>query len=174
MRLLVLGSSHAAQLRGRLRAGRGRDLAHVRADGIPGGRLSSDRHRIRLLRVAAAVRPHQVLLIMGGNDVAARDFDIPELSRALQLMGLGLEALGVSRIWVLPLLPRESTRPGDVSATRYEERRRALHRIWTTRFRRAPITCLNLEFPGGMLGRDGVHLSGKGWEVVMDIIRSIK
>ena len=174
LHLLVIGSSHAARLRRQLRGSLGHGLAHVGAEGIPGGLLSSETHRVRLLRMVEAYRPQEVLLILGGNDLAARDMDIPELTGDLQLLGLGMEALGVTRLWVLPVLPRTSTRPGDVSPTRFEERRRALNRIWGTRFRRAPIACLNVAYPEGMVGRDGVHLSERGWRVLIEIIRGIQ
>ena len=115
----------------------------------------------------------QVVLIIGGNDLAARDLDLPQLSSDLHLLGLGLVALGVNRVWVLPILPRSKTRRGDVSPERYEQRRRAVNRIWATRFRRSPVTMVNGDYPAGMLGRDGVHLSVQGERVIMDMIRGI-
>ena len=172
MSLLILGSSHARRL-GRNLQERGREESLISAAGIPGGRLMSERHRIWLLTMAKARRPKTVVLMLGGNDLSARDFDLPSLSTHLSILGLGLLALGVENVWVLPILPRSTTRPVDVSPQRYEQRRLATNRIWSTRFRRAPVTMINAEYPPGTIGRDGVHLSARGEEAVLEIVRGI-
>ena len=128
MGLLLLGSSHAMRIRRRLR-GEGYERNGMEATGIPGGRLSSEGHRRRLLMMAKARRPSQVVLIIGGNDLCGRDFDLSRLSEDLKLLGLGQEALRVGRVLILPILPRERTRVGDVSPEHYEQRRVAANRI---------------------------------------------
>ena len=146
----------------------------MEATGIPGGRLSSEGHRRRLLLMARARHPSQVVLIIGRNDLCGRDFDLPRLSEDLKLLGLGLEALGVGRVWILPILPRERTRVGDVSPERYEQRRVATNRIWATRFRRPPVTMVNMDYPMGTVGRDGVHMSMRGERVVLEVLSAIQ
>ena len=175
MTLLILGSSHAARLKRRLpvavQSGHvGPDIA---AEGVPGGRLGCPRHHHRLLAMAASRRPDTVVLMIGGNDLCARDFDLPSLSQDLISLALGLSALGVGRVYILPIIPRSRTRPGDVTPARFEERRAATNHIWETRFRRPPVTMINMEYPQGALRRDGVHLSRRGERAVLAAVHAV-
>ena len=172
MSLMILGSSHAARLRRRLRE-RGSEFPGISAAGIPGGRLLNQRHHRRLLTEAKVQRPEQVLLVIGGNDLCGRDLDFPFLSESLTALGLGLLALGVRRVWALPILPRMVARPGDVSAPRFEQRRLAVNRIWATRFRRPPVTLVGVDIPRDILGRDGVHMSARGEVVMLQIAQDL-
>ena len=166
---LILGDSFAARLARSLRSG-GSELPGVASFGIPGGRLSSSRHRMRLLAAAEAQRPRCVVLVIGGNDLCPRDFDLRRLADDVYSLGMGLEALGVTRVWLLPIPPRIRTRVGDVSVARYEERRRAANIVLATRFRWPPVTIINMEYPSGSLGHDGVHLSRRGEEFVLAVV----
>ena len=168
---LILGSSHAMRLRRRLREDDSRGLAGVSAAGIPGGLLGSARHHKWFLQMAKAQRLRQVILLLGGNDLCRRDFDLPQLSDDIYTLGLGLLAVGVDRVWMMPILPRFHTRDGDVTPEQYEDRRRAANRILGTRFRRPPVTMLNVCFSSAHIGRDGVHLSRVGEDAVLDVIR---
>ena len=172
MSILLLGSSHARRFKRRLREG-GYEARRMSAEGIPGCLLSSEAHTARLLRIAKARKPEQVVLMLGGNDLSSRDFDLPHLSGELHLLGLGLAALGVKETWILPILPRKRTRCIDVSPQRYEERRLATNRIWATRFRHAPVTMINMDYPEGALGHDGVHMSERGELAVYDMLMRI-
>ena len=62
--------------------------------GFPGGRLGCEAHGRRLLQMAKGCKPEQVVLVIGGNDLCGRDFDLPHLSKELYTLGLGLAALG--------------------------------------------------------------------------------
>ena len=53
------------------------------------------------------------------------DLDLPQRSDDIYTLGLGMLAVGVDRVWMIPILPRLKTRAGDVTSERYEERRRA-------------------------------------------------
>ena len=169
---LILGDSFAARLAWSLRSGES-ELPGVLSFGIPGGRLSSSRHRTRLLAAAREQRPSCVVLVIGGNDLCLRDFDLRRLADDYIALGLGLEALGVTRIWVLPIPPRIRTRAVDVGAARFEQRRRAANRVLATRFRRPPITMLNTEYPDGSLGPDGVHFSRRGERFMLGLVAQI-
>ena len=92
----------------------------------PGGLLSCEVHTSRLLRIAKARKPDQVVLMIGGNDLGKRDFDLTHLSGELHLLGLDLAALGVEETWILPILPRRRTECGDVSPQTYEAMNRLL------------------------------------------------
>ena len=94
----------------------------------------------------------KVVAIIRGNDLTGRDMDLPQLPRKIHLLGLGLTALGVRRIWLFPILPRLRTRRGDVAPERYEERRQAANRVWETRFRAPPVTMLNVNLPRDLVG----------------------
>ena len=172
MHTLILGSSQAMRLKQRLRE---EGLGHpgISAAGIPGGRVTSGRHRRLLLSMARARRPERVVLLIGGNDISDRDFDLPHLSDSLYTLGLGLLALGVGRVWLLPIVPRLRTRRGDVAPERYEQRRQAANRIMASRFRGPPLTMVNAEFTPGHLGPDGVHLSRAGGGYALSLVRAL-
>ena len=172
MSLMILGSSHAARLRRRLRE-RGGEFPGISAAGIPGGRLLNQRHHRQLLTEARVQRPERVLLIIGGNDLCGRDLDFPLISDSLTALGLELLALGVQQVWALPILPRSVARPGDVSAPRFEQRRLAVNRIWAARFRRPPVTLLGVDIPRNMLGRDGIHMSARGEVMILQIAQNL-
>ena len=172
MNMLIIGSSHARRL-GRSLEESGRVALGIAGDGIPGGRVQNPRHTRQLLAIVKAHRPRQVVLLMGGNDLAQRDLDVPSLAQELHILGLGCMALGVENVWLLPILPRTYTRSGNVSPARYEQRRLAVNRILATRFRRPPVTMVNIVYPRWVLGRDGVHMSARGEAMVLEVVRGI-
>ena len=172
MCFLILGSSHATSIRRELeRRGwpAGRTPGEISAVGISGGRLECEAHRKRWVQTAATQRATTVLLLLGGNDLCQRDCDLPELARVLVGFGQELRAAGVVDIYMFPVLP--CIKPRGVRHKTYRLRQEALNRIWASRFRRPPIIFVNWPVGAEMLGGDGVHLSPRGREVVMRVVK---
>ena len=167
----MLGSSHANTMR-RALATVGRRGGHqVAAAGIGGARLGSARDRQRLAQIAEESRAEAVLLILGGNDLCERDVDLRELAGQLIELGEAVRGAGARAVYFFPVLPRRVVR--RVPPELYETRRAAANRIWASRFRGPPVTFINMPAGADMIGRDGVHLSGKGQRVVLGVVENI-
>ena len=74
--------------------------------------VGSSRHLTLLLAAAEAQRPKCVILLTVGNDLCPRDFDLRQLADEFIALDLGREALGVARVWMLPIPPPPATGPG--------------------------------------------------------------
>ena len=92
---LLLGSSNAVRLKQRLREKDSPEMAGVSDAGVPRGLVVSARHQQWLLRMVQAQRPRHVILLLGGNDLCRRDFNLPQMSDDVHILGLGLLAVGV-------------------------------------------------------------------------------
>ena len=90
----LLGSSHARTIvRWLTASGAHRGLSTA---GVPGAGFGSAAHRRRLEGLAARHSPATVLLVLGGNDLCGRDFDLRELGRDLVQRGRDLLRGGIS------------------------------------------------------------------------------
>ena len=110
--LLVLGDSFAVRLASRCTAD---DC--VQAVGRSGVRLGDENFRTWAIQQALLQQPPRVALIIGGNDVARRDFRQRLFLHLREELCTGLITAGVPSVVVLPIMPRDSMRSTDVSRT---------------------------------------------------------
>ena len=165
--LLVLGDSFAARL-----ASRCTTDDRLQAVGRGGARLGDDHFRQWVIQQAMRQQPQRVALIVGGNDVARREFRQRLFLQQMEELCTGLIAAGVPSVIVLPIMPRDSMRSTDVSRSAYRHRRRLANKIMCQKFCRAPVFCPRLPQSVGFLGRDGVHPSESGWRELVATLRS--
>ena len=165
--LLVLGDSFAARLASRCTAD---DC--VQAVGRSGARLGDENFRQWAIQQALLQQPQRVALIIGGNDVARRDFRQRLFLHQIEELCTGLIAAGVPSVIVLPIMPRDSMRSTDASRNAYRHRRRLTNKIMCEKFCRAPVFCPRLPRSVGFLCRDGVHPSESGWTELVAVLRS--
>ena len=169
--LLILGDSFAHW------AG-ARDMGPgVVARGWRGARLADEEFRRWAINVTLQQRPRDVLLIVGGNDVACPQFSPRLLGQMFQELILGIYAAGAE--YVLNIPPRSVTRPGSASVSVYRRRRRLINLMLRRLSRRpasgnAPRFALReVALSPGFLGRDGVHPSPTGWRDLGRVIHDI-
>jgi len=176
MDFIILGSSHAEVIRGHLeRVGQPRGSGgRIEAAGIRGGRLGSAGDRRRLVEMAARSRATRAVVMLGGNDLCGSDIDLPELERQLIAMGEEMvSGAGILEIFLVPVLPRLRIR-GPISCARYEQRRGFLNLRWARRFRRPPMTVVDLQVGRDMIRSDGVHLSPAGCQFILAGVRRLQ
>ena len=161
---LVLGASYAA----RLRARQERDFSAV---GWPGARLCDERLQMWAMQQAADRRPQQVMLMIGGNDLARPDFRQRQFRSYMQALTLGLLAAGVARVIIFPIPPRHRLRHRDFTREQYRRRQRLANRIMRRSYRREPVINPTFRVPPGFLSADGVHPSEAGWQAIVQFIR---
>ena len=156
---------------------------HMEARGWRGARLADEDFRRWAIDLTNRRQPQDVLLIVGGNDAAYRQFSPRIISQLFQELILGLYAAGAQFVHVLPIPPRSASRPGGVSVAVYRRRRRLINQILQRLATRpqgadAPRFALrSLPLSAGFLGSDGVHPSSSGWrdlETVFNDIASCK
>ena len=118
------------------------------------------------------IRPQQVLLMVGSNDLAGQDFRQQRLIGYFDEITLGMLAAGaqVVRVWLLP--PRVSMRRGDVSGACYRRRRQLANAKLKHKFRREPVRWVSCPTTH-MLGPDGVHPSRVGWQIVCSMVAQL-
>ena len=172
--LLILGDCYAERARQACRLGTGTE-----ARGWRGARINNDDFRRWAVEVTHRLRPRDVLLIIGGNDVAAPQFSPRVFGELFQELILGLYAAGAHFVHVLPIPPRATTRPGSVSVAVYRRRRRLANQVLRRMASKQEGTqtarfALRTLVPSErFLGRDGVHPSEAGWRDMMRVVRDI-
>ena len=104
-----------------------RDLGpDVVARGWRGARLANEEFRRWAINVTHQERPRDVLLIVGGNDVACAHFSPRLLGKFFEELILGIYAAGAEYVHVLYIPPRSATRPGSATVSVYRRRRRLI------------------------------------------------
>ena len=170
--LLVLGDSFAYW------AGRRCDLGEtIRTAGWRGGRIGDAAFRRWAIATVHEMKPQRVVLLVGGNDLTGEGFNTRQLYSLFQELTLGIAAAGASETIVFPIPPRSSCRRGDVSVAMYCRRRRLFNKVLKKELSR-PQASSQASFsnfrPGdGFLGRDGVHPSAGGWQVLAEAITAL-
>ena len=155
---LVIGDSFVQRLTGRLTTS-----DNVTAKGRPGATLKSESFRRWAIACACEAQTAAVMLIIGGNDVASRDFQLSTFMSLIEELIAGIAAAGVTRIVIMPIPPRTSSRPQDVPVRQHLLRRRRLNLTLRGRFRSDAVPCPKAKYPASFVGTDGVHPSAIGW-----------
>ena len=135
--------------------------------GRRGATLQDEAFRRWVLQEAARHQPDAVLLIVGGNDLAAPTCRLRSFIGLTEEIAAGLLATGTPEVIFL----RVSRRPQDVSAKQHRRRRKLLNLALHQRFAAAPVRCQSVRFPNNFLGADGTHPSAVGWRWLASVIR---
>ena len=165
--LLVIGDSFAQRLTSKLTTS-----DNVTAKGRPGATLASDSFRRWAIACAYEAQPEAVMLIIGGNDVASRDFQFRTFLSLIEELIAGIAAAGVPRIIIMPIPPRTSSRPQDVAVRQHHLRRKRLNLTLRGRFRSNAVRCPTTKYPASFVGTDGLHPSATGWRWLLSVVRA--
>ena len=166
--LLVIGDSFAFHLPTHLEP-----TWRVTCAGWRGARLADESFRTRAIRSAAMSGCRQVLVIIGGNDLARPDFSSTHFMTQFRELELGLLAAGVVHVAILAIPPRVGRRKTDVSCVHYRRRRRSLNLRLRLRYRRPPVQFVPCPAVSEFLGRDGVHPSREGWRAIRLVVYAL-
>lgn len=155
--LMVLGDSYAHRMRSHLDP-----AGQILCRGWPGARLGQESFRHWAVKQAKESKPDIVLLMIGGNDVARKEFRQRKFLSELEELALGLLAAGAREVRVWPVPPRTRLRKQDVSVACFRKRRHLLNHLMTKELRGE---CRIFPAPSmdKMLGADGVHPSELAW-----------
>ena len=149
----------------------------VQTAGWRGGAIADGRLRKWAIATVVRLQPAQVLLIIGGNDLAREHFSVRILSALFEELTLGLLAAGADSIVVFPIPPRASCRHGDVVVSVYRRRRRLMNQVLRRQFSHPvtnpQVTFGQFSFNECHLGRDGVHPSAVGWQALADAVAAV-
>ena len=102
---LVLGASYAARLVTRRDEYDFTAVArrNIHAVGWPGAHLCDELFQTWAMQQAADRRPQQVMIMIGGNDLARSDFRQRQFRSSMQALTIGLLAAGVARVIIFPI-----------------------------------------------------------------------
>ena len=166
--LLIIGDSFAFHLRAQL------DPAwRVTCVGRRGANLSDDSFRKWAIETAIDIRPTRVLIIAGGNDLAKPQFRHQSMVALFEEISLGLLAAGADQVRILAIPPRVVMRKDDVTAACYNRRRYIINGKLRNKFKRDPVVFRYMCTSKGFLGRDGVHPSSQGWQILRTVVCSL-